>query len=378
MLLGLLLAAVLASVLISRRLCAGASAARVYGSLLGALLVSAGITAGWSLHRFVTSPQITVWRIVNIVFYGACWTLPLIFLAAYWILVRFRRRNAGRSGPFAALVSSATLSIMFGLLVVGMYASWIEPNRIEVTQTSLRTKYLAPGSTPLKIVQLSDLHIDRLGYREKKALKLVAGLKPDFIFLTGDYTNHLESNPDVRRFLEGLEARYGVYAVHGNWNQLPEARWVFRDLPITLLHYGAVVVRTKSGRVVVGGVPWYGAEEAGVCFRKVSTRNSYVILLCHTPDAGLYSPSWVDLVLAGHTHGGQVRLPFIGPIVNFTDVSRDQSVGLTKLPQGSRLYVNRGLGMEGGGAPRIRLLCRPEISLFTISPESRNHRGGDG
>ena len=88
--------------------------------------------------------------------------------------------------------------------------------------------------------------------------------------------------------------------------------------------------------------------------------------MSHMPESAQYAGPGVDLVLAGHTHGGQVRIPGIGPVITMSRIPRNQAAGLTKLPSGVLLYVNRGIGMEGGSAPRIRFLCRPEIAVFTI------------
>ena len=363
------LPAAIVSALISRRLCAGTSAARIYGGLLGALVLSVGITAVWFLHRFVSLERANIWQMMTLAFQDACLTFPLLFLGLYWIFMSVRRdRKPSPRGALPMLTCAAMLWVALSLLTLGVYASRIEPNWIEVTNIEIRTPHLKAGAPPLRIVHLSDLHIDEFGYREKRALEIVKRLDPDIIVLTGDYTNFWERYPDVQRFMKGLHARYGVYAVHGNWHMGPRAAKFFEGTRVKLLHYETEVIRTRSGRIVVAGVPWYGVREAGSVVARENTRNSCVILLSHIPDAALYAPPSVDLVLAGHTHGGQVRLPGVGPVETFSEVGRDRSAGLSRLANGGWLYVNRGLGMEGGRAPRIRFLCRPEITVLTIRP----------
>ncbi len=84
----------------------------------------------------------------------------------------------------------------------------------------------------------------------------------------------------------------------------------------------------------------------------------------------------VDVVLAGHTHGGQVQLPFVGPLLTLTRVPRAWSHGLTALPGGGHLYVSRGIGMERFEAPRVRFRCRPEVVLVDLVPEGELRAGG--
>ena len=74
------------------------------------------------------------------------------------------------------------------------------------------------------------------------------------------------------------------------------------------------------------------------------------------------------MLLAGHTHGGQVRFPLVGALVTNARVPRSWAAGLTELPGGNRLLVSRGIGMECGYAPRIRFLCRPELVVIDLGP----------
>ncbi|MFQ3548492.1 MAG: hypothetical protein SNJ70_01905 [Armatimonadota bacterium] len=106
-----------------------------------------------------------------------------------------------------------------------------------------------------------------------------------------------------------------------------------------------------------------------VHIKPITEDKTYNVVICHYPDISINPPKWADLILSGHTHGGQVRLPFIGPLVTFSRVSRDNAAGMSEMPNGGILYVNRGLGMESDPTPRIRFLCRPEISVFDLKPE---------
>ena len=97
-------------------------------------------------------------------------------------------------------------------------------------------------------------------------------------------------------------------------------------------------------------------------------RGRFTVLVHHYPETVDMMAGWgADLVLAGDTHGGQVRLPFVGPLVRISRYGRYRDIGLHRVGK-TWLYINRGIGMEGGRAPRVRFRCRPEITLIEIAP----------
>ena len=98
------------------------------------------------------------------------------------------------------------------------------------------------------------------------------------------------------------------------------------------------------------------------------------LVLGHVPNFALGKID-ADLLVAGHTHGGQVRLPFDGSVDHELSIPRAWAAGLTELPGGGKLLVLRGIGMERGYAPRIRFLCRPELMVIDLVPEEKgSHR----
>jgi hypothetical protein len=101
----------------------------------------------------------------------------------------------------------------------------------------------------------------------------------------------------------------------------------------------------------------------------VPESDRFHLVLGHSPNFALGRVE-ADLLVAGHTHGGQVRLPLVGPLITLSAVPRSWAAGLTELPGGGQLLVSRGLGMERAGAPRLRFLCRPELVVIDLIPDS--------
>jgi hypothetical protein len=97
--------------------------------------------------------------------------------------------------------------------------------------------------------------------------------------------------------------------------------------------------------------------------------DQFHIIVGHCPNFALGDVK-ADLLVAGHCHGGQVRLPGIGPLLTLSRVPRSWAAGVTRLADGKTLIVSRGVGMERGAAPRLRFLCRPELVFIDIVPSA--------
>jgi predicted MPP superfamily phosphohydrolase len=151
-------------------------------------------------------------------------------------------------------------------------------------------------------------------------------------------------------------------------------RVIFDGQPITVLHNETVCLPFEDTDLCLIGIQSHrGAlERDRAVLESLSAQtpaDAYQLLLYHTPDlAESLSGTGIDLYLAGHTHGGQIRLPFYGAVVTFSAYGKKYEMGRYTL-DGTMLYVSRGLGMEGSGAPRARFLCPPEIVVVDIGPE---------
>ncbi len=281
--------------------------------------------------------------------------------------------------PFALLPLPYALGFQaIGTLLV-IYGFWVEPQRLGITRQSLRSRKLRDGRS-LRLLHLGDLHAEiGLTRRERHLTELVRACQPDVILFSGDFIN-LSYLQDPRAWevarsvLRELQAPLGVFAVSGSpavdqpdivaqvLAGLPHVRWL-RDEKVTLQHEGQnidVVGLHCTHQPFVDGPRLQTLMGDG-------PSETFTILLYHTPDlAPEAAEAGIDLQLSGHTHGGQVRLPFFGALYAASLYGKRYEVG--RLSEGDlTLYVTRGVGLEGKGAPRVRVLCPPEIVLWEIA-----------
>ena len=315
------------------------------------------------------------WTLITLV-RQAVFGLVALGLAGFGLL-----RRPALSDDVAAIRPSA-FRIAFRFLVVlqtiilaceiqGLYH---EPFRLGTT--TIKTALpLSVDGRPLRLLQISDLHVERITRRERAVLAEAARLQPDIIVLTGDYVNlDFRSDPqtwaDARSILSQLSAPLGVYAVTGTPSvDIPEAvDAIFNGLDhIRLLRDEVVRLNLPGGGLTILGVSNLDYRRDLAAFERLAAQVSPdedTLLLYHTPDlAPLAAQSGlVDLYLAGHTHGGQIRVPFYGALVTFSAYGRTFQMGRYALGE-MTLYVSRGLGMEGFSMPRARFLCPPELVL---------------
>ena len=278
-----------------------------------------------------------------------------------------------------------SLWLFLGIQVLGTAAFirgyFVEPFKLKLTAVMTFTDRLSLGTEPIRVLHISDLHIERLTDREAKVLELASEAKPDLIVISGDYVN-LSYNRDpetlrqVRQLLSQLSAPYGVFATLGS----PPVDLRETDAPIfdelrnvTLLRHGWQQVEMGNGRslTVMGMDCSHDLPiDAGRLARLVSAAPHDLpqLLVYHSPELmPEASEHGIDLYVCGHTHGGQVRLPILGPIFTSSQLGRQFVMGLYKYGR-TTLYVSRGIGLEGLSAPRVRFMCPPEMTLITIMP----------
>jgi predicted MPP superfamily phosphohydrolase len=263
------------------------------------------------------------------------------------------------------------LGIGLGLAGPSAYANRIEPFWLEVRQQPGTVAGLPSSLDGLRIVQLADLHLGPwvpLDYLNR-ALALANRQSPDLIVLTGDYIQYRARYiSPVYTAMARLHAPLGVYGVLGNHDQWEDADLVFtrREMKragIVDLTNRGVLVRREGGALWLAGVAdlWTGHPDLRQALAQVPP-GTPVILLSHNPDfiEEQHDPR-VSLMLAGHTHGGQVLLPLLGPIYVPSKYGAKYAAGLVR--QGpTQVYITRGVGMIFP----LRFRCRPEVTVLTL------------
>jgi predicted MPP superfamily phosphohydrolase len=278
----------------------------------------------------------------------------LLLLVAVW---------SRRSGSAIAALAWGGAALAVACVAVDAFA--IEPRWLEVSHVALGSAKL---DRPLRIVVLSDIQYDELGDYSRRVYRRVLDEHPDLVLMPGDYiqtddpVRRRELVDETRAYLReiGFSAPLGVYAVRGN---VEDDGWpaIFEGLPVRAF---PATGRAEQAQVAITAL---SLEDSFFEKLAVLPADRFHVVFGHAPNFALGDVQ-ADLLVAGHTHGGQVRLPFVGPLVTLSAVPSSWAAGVTALPGGRTLVVSRGAGMERGGAPRLRFLCRPEIVVIDVHP----------
>lgn len=261
-------------------------------------------------------------------------------------------------------------------LLAILQAASIEPYQFEVTRRQIYISDLPRSFHGFRIVQLSDIHhssfLDEAHIAE--AVRRANELQPDLVALTGDYVSHTpEYIPGVARALGQLQARHGVFAVLGNhdhWTDGQQMANALTERSIRVLCNEHVHLHCGGEKLCVAGIDDLMAKRDDLAGALVgTTRDEARILLAHNPAIiREASRAGVDLVLAGHTHGGQINWQLLTGEKNhrlkrwLQRPSRRFIKGHAVLGR-TQLYVNRGLGTV---VVPLRYGCPPEISLLEL------------
>ncbi len=280
-----------------------------------------------------------------------------------WILRKLAHKARFKGALFDGLVLG--LAVIASLCFV--YAHSIEPYWPEVAFVRIESAKLPQGTRPIRIVHISDFHSDPKPRLEERLPGIIAKQKPDIILYTGDTINSAEGLPVFKRCLGAISKLAPTFAVQGNWDA-----WYWSHLNV-FDGTGAVELNGKAIRLPVAGTEIWVAGVASGNEAQIGEAldnvppGAFTVFLYHYPDEIFrVARRDVDLYCAGHTHGGQVALPFYGALMTLSRHGKRFEAGLYRVEQ-TWLYVNRGIGMEGGSI-RFRFCARPEVTVIDLEP----------
>lgn len=327
------------------------------------------------IERLLTTPvmeRITPERIEELAWsllfakIGVAWLIAAACVGSYWLLDRLRVIAFGEP-PIAGIREGQPELIRHRHSLNQLYD-------LEVTRYEIIIDDLPPAFDGYRIAFLTDTHVAsfvrRAFYRE--ILAQTALFDPDVILLGGDFVSFRRHIPLMADVLIGeLRARDGVFAVLGNhdyWAGPELVREALRSRGVTLLENASVMLHRDDATLPLAGIDeiYRGAPDADAAFRNVDPA-SPAIAFSHHPDViDLLGGRRIDLLLCGHTHGGQIRFPFFGAVVVPSRHEGTYASGFHRIGA-VLMYVSRGIG----AIPPVRILCRPEIATFVLR---RGHR----
>ncbi|MDR1964608.1 MAG: hypothetical protein LBQ50_12575 [Planctomycetaceae bacterium] len=321
---------------------------------------------------------------------GQCFVEGLTYHGSAFLLLAacflFRKHRIG-AGVF---------SVVFGLLIFGIGFDMLvwEPYNLVVENYVIETPKL---KKPLKIVFVADIQTDRIGKHERRTLQMIQEQHADLILLGGDYLQYYEGTYGVADLPERfndlfreipLTAPLGVFAIDGNIG----TNDLFQNTGVEIVHESTILenLGVEQNKGPIDMILLSLSDSAGsVGERGLTETGNFMIMVGHRPnfaikgfrserypglDEGYQDAARApDLMLAGHTHGGQVALPFYGALGLGGDgfvkqTPRTMLSGLFRFANGGTLLVTRGSGLERGWAPRVRFFCKPEISVIHLVP----------
>lgn len=261
-----------------------------------------------------------------------------------------------------------------GIVTAGLggigYSTLIEPHRLSLERVSVRLPRLPAALAGFRIAVLSDFHLHPFTRIEQvqDAVRLANGLQPDLTVLLGDYVDaSVEAIYELAPALARLNARFGVFGVLGNhdcWKGAGIVRGALQAVGIPVLQNAGVSLTVGAGDLYLAGLAsvWSGHPDLASALAD-RRGDAPVVLLAHEPDYADISAldGRISLQLSGHSHGGQVRLPFIGAL-ELPSWGRRYDHGLYRVRE-MLVYTNRGIGLVD--IP-VRFNCPPEVTEITL------------
>lgn len=298
--------------------------------------------------------------------------IAIVYTAETFLVLAFVFNKLRAKEAVKIFCSKPALAVHL-LAIIGIicfaYGYFVEPYWIKIKTVQIQTPKLA--KTALRLIQISDLHCDKKPRNEEKLVKLINEMKPDIIVFTGDSLNTGAALGRFKETMKNLNAGLAKFAVDGNIDiRYRSGLDLFGGTGFEVLDANTVALQKNGESFYISGASCKYPTVFGDVLKNVP-EDRFSIFLYHYSDLieDLQNLN-VDLYLAGHTHGGQVALPLYGALITLSKFGKKYEAGLYTVGK-TMLYVNRGIGTEGGFAPKVRFFARPEITVFDIKPNKQ-------
>jgi len=298
--------------------------------------------------------------------------LPLIglcILQRSLVRPRVMRAAPGSMHALALIMLSAT--------GIGYYTTFYEPFNLKLETPVFEVSQARKPTQPIRVGILADIQTNRVTEYERNALVRLMEQSPDLVLLPGDLfqgsADETEAQAvDLVELLQLLDVPAGSFFVTGDVDHRLRIEPILQRAGVRLMDQQIERIRVGESEILLAGVSIQYRSESSLAtirrFEAMDANGAIKILMAHRPGVvrHLNANSNVDLVVAGHTHGGQIVVPGFGPPITLSVLPRSVAKGGLHDVDGHAIYISRGVGCERGQSPRIRFNCPPEITLLTI------------
>ncbi len=339
---------------------------------VGMLLVYIGIRNYWLIQEGLLKPDFGA---IHRAYDFNLWELPWISLGFGVIFLVFGSLFGQRSYLWGAFFY---VFVAVDLFALRYYVTEVEPQRLVVHTIRLETPKLTES---VRLLHISDIQSGRITEYERKIFKTIEALHPDLILNTGDFLQVVPpANFDgeaiqLLEMINRVNPRFGTFGVFGD-TELEFYQLNQDELgALKMLSSRTEVIDTGAGVISIHGLSLYDSRSPEWARRTIdqwlsqSRDAEFRILMGHAPDYVLrLKQEPIDLCLAGHTHGGQVRLPFFGPLVIDSKIPTEWASGFRRVGV-PYLNVSAGAGSNRfEGLPPMRFNCPTEMTLIELVP----------
>ncbi|GJM27056.1 MAG: hypothetical protein DHS20C16_34710 [Phycisphaerae bacterium] len=347
----------------------------------GMLLIVLGSAVGIVAAKTVAFAALglNIFGLIHLLYLDAAVVAPavgvLILASRFWRIPGVGSVSFGWAGTIASVCS-------FLLVPLCVYTSFVEPFNLQVETSTVEVPGLSATENPITVAVLADLQFAEVTAHEHRAVDLAMEAQPDLILIPGDVFQGTEreyhvQEAAIKALLGRLDAPGGVFVVSGDCDRISTLMEAIEGSKVQFIDGRIKQVAVRGTNIAVAGIPInYVSALAADTFRQVPTvaeRSDVTIVLAHRPGVTLlpHVPDGIDLIVAGHTHGGQIQIPWFGPPITASPVPRKVAAGGLSRLNNQTVYVSRGVGCERVHAPRIRFCCPPEVSILTITGSPR-------